>query len=90
MDGLDFMPRAGVSVDVLAICVKARESAKQILLANYAASVAPFIGAIQTVQSRRHCSVADAALVVSNELRKTGHSTLLVFAAVADLLESVA
>lgn len=86
--GVDAMTQLFVSHEISELCTKARETSKQILLAAYPVRVKPFVLAIEMVQSSRHCSLADAALIVGNELRKTGHTTLLVFAALADLMDS--
>jgi hypothetical protein len=85
--GVDAMMQLFVSAEIADICTKARETAKEILLDSYSVRVAPFVAAIKLVQVRRHCSLADAALIVGCELNKTGHTTLLVFAAFADLCD---
>lgn len=66
-----------------------RDTAKNILLGNYEPSVKPYRHAIKAFSENDECSVADATLKIARQLNKTGHTTLLVFAALADLVDGL-
>jgi hypothetical protein len=69
---------------------EARRILMEQLGAGYEKAVAVFINAIKSVQLQKRCDAVAAAVEIGLELNRTGHFTLLVPAALAELLESVA
>lgn len=65
-----------------------RDLAKRILANQYEKVVYPFKQAILAFQQTRHCSIEKAAELIAAHTEKTGHGAMLVFSALADLLDN--
>jgi hypothetical protein len=78
-----------LSLDIAIKVNDCRETAKNVLLGNYEKSIKPYRHAIKSFSEKDHCSVMDATLQIATQLNKTGHTTLLVFAALADVVDGL-
>lgn len=67
--------------------MECRETAKDILQADYDKRIKPFKAAITGYSHHSDITLSDAALLIAKELGKTGHATLLVFSALADVMD---
>ena len=76
-----------LSLDISIKINDCRETAKAVLMGNYEQSVKPYRHAIKSFSQMGNCSVMDATLQIATQLNRTGHTTLLVFAALADVVD---
>lgn len=61
-------------------------TAKRIFGVRYAEKVKPFCVAIEVIVETRGCSLFDATNLIAEHLTQTGHNSMLVYAALGDLL----